>query len=95
MNDNLAGKTIPWSQFEEYLDFHKSTIEAFVGLQRHNTFTKQQIEGFLPASFVKLHAHITAILKSIGIHVAVKEDPKIQQITNAVVKLQNSLIQAN
>ena len=92
MNDNFAGKTIPWSQFEEYLDFHKSTIDAFLGMLKYKTFTKQQIEGFLPASFVNLHAHITAILESIGIHVAVKEDPKIQQIANAVMKLQNSFL---
>ena len=92
MNDNLAGKIIPWSQFEEYLEFHKATIEAFVGQLKYKTFTKQKIEGFLPASFVKLHAHITSILESIGIHVAVKEDPKIQQIANAVMKLQNSFL---
>lgn len=95
MNDNLNGKTIPWSQFEEYIEYHKSTIEAFVGQLKYKTFTKQQIEGFLPASFLKLHAHITSILESIGIHIAVKEDPKLQNIVNAVMKLQNSFIQAN
>ena len=31
MNDNLAGKTIPWSQFEDYIEYHKFTMEPLIG----------------------------------------------------------------
>ena len=58
-------------------------------------FTQQQIEGFLPTSFLKLQAHITSILDANGVQAPVKESAKIENIATAVMKLQNSFVLAN
>ena len=63
MQDRFKDKTVPWSQLEEYITLHQTTITAFVDLQRVGVMAKPAIEAILPSSFYKLHEVITKILK--------------------------------
>lgn len=63
MEDQFAGKIVPWSQMEEYLDTHKKTIAFFIDLKDRKIMKLPDIESILPASFFQLHALITRILR--------------------------------
>ena len=45
-------KKVPWSQLEQYLDFHKNTIAAFVELKDRQIMKASEIELILPTSFL-------------------------------------------
>ena len=79
MADNLSGKTIPWDQYLQYLKHHKKTIKSFVSQLENETFTKKEIESFLPKSFLQLHKHIGKLLEDNQVRVTapVQESPKV------------------
>jgi len=89
MEDQFAGKRVPWSQMEEYLETHKKTIVAFLDLKERKLMKVPDIEAILPNSFYQLHELITRILKDNNI-LAKEEDSKadsLQLIVKTVMKL--------
>ncbi len=79
MADNLNGKNIPWDQYLQYLKHHKKSIKSFVTQLENETFTKKQIESFLPKAFIQLHKHIGKLLEDnqVSVIAAVQESPKV------------------
>ena len=75
MEEQFAGKIVPWSQMEEYIDTHKKTIAFFIDLKDRKIMKVPDIEAILPNSFYQLHELITRILKDNGI-LAKEEDSK-------------------
>ena len=75
MEDQFAGKIVPWSQMEEYLETHKKTIVAFIDLKDRKILKVPDIEASLPNSFYQLHEVITKILKDNNI-LAKEEESK-------------------
>ena len=63
MEDQFAGKIVPWSQMEEYLDTHKKTIATFIDLKDRKIMKVPDIEAILPTSFFQLHELILRILR--------------------------------
>jgi hypothetical protein len=89
MEDQFAGKIVPWSQMEEYLETHKKTIVAFLDLKDRKVMKVPDIEANLPNSFYQLHELITRILKNNNI-LGKEEDSKadkLELIVKTVLKI--------
>ena len=76
MAEHIKGKTVPWSQMEQYLTRHQQTIAAFVDLKNRKVMEVPMIEAVLPNSFLQLHDVITKILKDNGI-ISNEEESKV------------------
>jgi Cu2+-containing amine oxidase len=76
MAEHINGKTVPWSQMEQYLTTHQQTIAAFVDLKNLKVMEVPMIEAVLPNSFLQLHEVITKILKDNGI-ISNEEESKV------------------
>jgi hypothetical protein len=63
MADNLKGKKVPWSQFQDYLKTHQRTIVTFQDLLKSEVMEIPEIETKLPNSFSQLYSAIGKILK--------------------------------
>lgn len=59
----FEGKTVPWSQFEEYLELFKNLIKPFLALKKIDGLEIHLIEASLPKHLFKLHDKITKILQ--------------------------------
>ena len=51
MADRFAGKRVPWSQLEEYLDTHEGAIGTYLQLLKRKLADVPEIEVRLPRSF--------------------------------------------
>jgi hypothetical protein len=89
MEEQFAGKIVPWSQMEEYIDTHKKTIAFFIDLKDRKIMKVPDIEAILPNSFYQLHEQITRILKNNSI-LSKDEDSKadkLELIVKTVLKI--------
>ena len=64
MQEQFKNKRVPWSQLEEYLAAHQSTIATYLDQLKNELSDKPEIEAKLPKSFWKLHEIIVKILKT-------------------------------
>ena len=62
MEEQFAGKKVPWSHLEEYLSVHQGTIVAYLDLLKNKAMSKATIETLLPNSFWLIHQAVTKIL---------------------------------
>jgi hypothetical protein len=76
MAEHIKGKTVPWSQLEQYLVTHQQTIGSFMDLKNRKVMEVPMIEALLPNSFIQLHDVITKILKDNGI-ISSEEESKV------------------
>ena len=53
--EQFKGKTVPWSNLEEYLKVHQDTISAYLSLLNMKAMEKSMIETLLPKSFWIIH----------------------------------------
>lgn len=60
---SLSG-AIPYPQFQEYLNFHQTTMEQYVGKLKRRELKISDIEAQLPAAFQLLLTRITQILEN-------------------------------
>ncbi len=77
--EHLKGKTVRWSQMEQYLTTHQQTIAAFVDLKNRKVMEIPMIEALLPNSFIQLYEIITKILRHNNI-ISNEEESKVDQL---------------
>ena len=76
MAEHVKGKTVPWSQMEQYLTTHQQTIGSFSDLKNRKVMEVPLIEALLPNSFLQLHDIITKILRDNDI-ISNEEESKV------------------
>ena len=63
MEDRWKGKSIPWSDIQEYLRLHKDLIKPFEDLNQKNLMRPEFIEESLPPQILKMYDCLKNILK--------------------------------
>jgi hypothetical protein len=62
MEGQFLGKSVPWSQLEEYLSVHKKTIVSYLNLLESEAMDKATIETNLPKSFWVINQVVSKII---------------------------------
>ena len=63
MEELCKGKSIPWSDMEQYLALHAEVMEPFVTMSKQKIIKVEILESTLPLQFLKMNELITKILK--------------------------------
>ncbi len=95
MEEKCQGKSVPWSDMQQYLDLHKTILEPIVEMNKTKLIRSEFIEQSLPPHLLRIHEFLTDILKH---HKVIEEDQRkseedIQLITRAVLRAQEKILQ--
>jgi hypothetical protein len=63
MEEKCQGKSIPWSDMEQYLALHAEAMEPFIAMSKSKLIKTEMMESSLPPQFLRMHELITKVLK--------------------------------